>query len=105
MIIIKGDPIPQKRHRFARGFSYDPSAKDKKIVKMQIKSQMKKKVIHNGPVSMWVTFFMKRPKSHYRTGKFKNMLKKNRAMNHTKRPDVDNLLKFIMIYKHKQKGE
>jgi len=31
--------IAQKRHRFARGFVYDPSSKDKKIAILQIKEQ------------------------------------------------------------------
>ena len=93
--IIKGNPIPQKRHRMGRGFSYDPSAPDKKRVRLELLLK-NNKVIHTGPVNMFVTFYMKRPKSHYRTGKFSNMLKNDAPMQHTKKPDIDNLLKFIM---------
>ena len=94
--IIKGDPIPQKRHRMGRGFSYDPSSKDKKITRIQLKSQQKKKFIHTGSVNMFITFFMKRPKSDYRSGKFSKYLKKDSPIYHTKKPDIDNLLKYIM---------
>jgi Holliday junction resolvase RusA-like endonuclease len=95
-IVIKGNPVPQKRHKFARGFSYDPSSKDKKTTKLQIKSQYKNKSIHEGPVSIFINFYMQRPKNHYRTGKFNNMLKANKELHHIKRPDIDNLLKFIL---------
>ena len=93
--IIKGNPIPQKRHRMGRGYSYDPSAPDKKRVRLELLLK-NNKVINTGPVNMFVTFYMKRPKSHYRTGKFSNMLKNDAPMQHTKKPDIDNLLKFIM---------
>ena len=94
--IIKGNPIPQKRHRMGRGFSYDPSAPDKKRVRTEILLANKKKFINKGPVNMWITFYMKRPKSHYRTGKFSNMLKKDAPLYHTSKPDIDNMIKFIM---------
>ena len=79
-----------------RGFSYDPSAPDKKRVRLEILLANKKKFINKGPVNMWITFYMKRPKSHYRTGKFSNMLKKDAPLYHITKPDVDNLLKFVM---------
>ena len=61
--IIKGNPIPQKGHRMGRGFSYDPSAPDKKRVRTEILLANKKKFINKGPVNMWITFYMKRPKA------------------------------------------
>ena len=94
--IIMGDPIPQKRHRMGRGFSYDPSAPDKKRVRTELLLSNKKKFIHKGSVNMFITFFMKRPKGDYRSGKFSHMLNKNASLNHIKKPDIDNLLKFIM---------
>ena len=92
---VSGNPIPQQRHRMGRGFSYDPSAPDKKRVKLELLLK-NKKVINTSAVNMFVTFYMKRPKSHYRTGKYSNMLKSDAPMFHTKKPDIDNLLKFIM---------
>ena len=40
---------------------------------------------------------MKRPKSHYRTGKYSDLIK-DRFKNiiHTKKPDIDNLIKFVL---------
>ncbi len=93
---IEGKPVPQKRHRMGRGFSYDPSAPDKKRVRTEIIFQNRKKNIHKGDVSMFITFHMQRPKSHYRTGKFKEFLKKGSPYKHTSKPDIDNLIKFIM---------
>ena len=93
---IPGKPVPQKRHRMGRGFSYDPSAPDKKRVRTEIIFQNRKKNIHKGDVSMFITFHMQRPKSHYRTGKFKEFLKKGSPYKHTSKPDIDNLIKFIM---------
>ena len=54
------------------------------------------KAIFCGPVSLFVHFYMKRPKSHYRTGKFSNMLKKESPMHHVTKPDIDNLAKFLL---------
>ena len=93
--IIAGIPIPQKRHRHtSKGFVYDPSFKDKKAIKKALMSQNKAKFL--GPVSLFVHFYMKRPQSDYRTGKFKDMLKKDAPLHHAKKPDIDNLCKFIM---------
>lgn len=38
---------------------------------------------------------MPRPKSHYRQGKYKGLLKTNIPKHYTKTPDADNLVKFI----------
>jgi Holliday junction resolvase RusA-like endonuclease len=39
---------------------------------------------------------MPRPKHHYRTGKYKHLLKKGSPRLHTIKPDIDNLIKFVM---------
>jgi len=40
---------------------------------------------------------MKRPKSHYRTGKYKGMVKeKFQSIPMDKKPDIDNLIKFVL---------
>ena len=40
---------------------------------------------------------MKRPKNHYRTGKFAGLVKDAwQKISHTKKPDIDNLIKFVM---------
>ena len=94
-IKIAGNPIAQKRHRFARGFVYDPSSKDKKQVIHQVVEQFREKPME-GPVYIDFTFICKRPKSHYRTGKFANMLKHTAPEFMVKKADIDNFVKFYM---------
>ena len=92
---IPGKPKPLKRHRSTRtGRMYDPSAKDKKEMWLQI-AKYKPKTPLAGDIMLKVIFFMPRPKSHYRTGKFKNILKDNMPEHHSITPDLDNLVKLI----------
>jgi len=87
--------IAQKRHRFARGFVYDPSSKDKKIAILQIKEQFTGEP-YTDALKIGFVFHIKRPKNHFRTGKYANELKKTAPVYHIKRPDVDNYVKFYM---------
>tara|TARA_R110002012_G_scaffold151333_1_gene311232 strand:- start:1248 stop:1661 length:414 start_codon:yes stop_codon:yes gene_type:complete len=87
--------IAQKRHRFARGFVYDPSSKDKKIAILQIKEQFTGEP-YTDALKISFVFHIKRPKAHFRTGKYSDELKKTAPVYHTKRPDVDNYVKFYM---------
>ena len=95
MKLIINNCIAQKRHRFARGFVYDPSSKDKKIAIQQIKEQFTGKPYTDG-LKIKFVFHIKRPKAHFRTGKYSNELKKTAPVYHIKRPDVDNYVKFYM---------
>ena len=91
---IPGNPIPLKRHRVSRnGGMYDPSSKDKKQVWLQI-AKYKPKMPYAGDVSLKLTFYMPRPKSHYRTGKRSHVRKAKSPVFHSVRPDIDNLVKF-----------
>ena len=83
--------IAQKRHRFARGFVYDPSSKDKKIAIQQIKEQFTGKQ-YTDALKIRFVFHIKRPKAHFITCKYANELKKSAPVYHTKRPDVDNFV-------------
>ena len=38
---------------------------------------------------------MKIPKAYYRSGKYSKLLKKDAPVFHTKKPDIDNLCKFL----------
>ena len=94
---IKGKPKALKRHRSTRtGRMYDPSAKDKKQMWLQI-AKYKPKQPLKGDIMLKVVFYMPRPKNHYRTGKFKHLLKDGceDIINHTFTPDLDNLVKLI----------
>ena len=95
---IPGKPIPLKRHRpSARGGYYDPSSKDKKQIWLQI-AKYKPGIPYIGNIYMTLTFYMPRPKNHYRTGKYKHLLKDRckDVVYYGIRPDLDNLVKFYM---------
>ena len=50
-----------------------------------------------GPLQIELEFYFKRPKNHYRSGKFSNQLKKNISGNYkTNKPDLDNLTKLVL---------
>ena len=88
--------IAQKRHRFARGFVYDPSSKDKKIAIQQIKEQFTGEP-YTDALKIKFVFHLKRPKNHFRTGKYSNELKKTAPVYPIGRiGDIDNFIKFYM---------
>lgn len=97
-LVVLGEPKALKRHRtFRRGDfvgQYDPSKKDKADFVAAVQSNAPAKPIDK-PIELVVKFYFGRPKSHYRTGKFAGQQKDNAPLWHTKRPDVDNCLKFI----------
>jgi len=97
---IVGTPKPQPRPRaFARGGRarvYDPGTAEgwKSAIAMEMRE-------HAGKVidgALWVTmvFYMPRPKSHFRTGKYSHLLKDSAPEHHTSKPDGDNLAKGTM---------
>ena len=49
-----------------------------------------------GPLFVDILFIMKRPKAHYRTGKFAHVLRPDAPAFHTGKPDRDNLEKAIL---------
>jgi len=97
-IIIPGKPIAKKRARFSRRGKYVVTYNDQRkeeegwilLAKSQITDFFKDIV--------WVTliFYMPRPKSHYGIGEKSARLKANAPIYHTKKPDVDNLVKFCL---------
>ena len=97
-ITVLGDPQALKRHRtFRRGNfvgTYDPSQGVKKDFLSIVQEQAPEKPFD---VALKVTmkFYFSRPKNHYRTGKYSGELKPNAPRWHIKRPDIDNLVKFV----------
>ena len=73
---------------------YDPSSKDKKQIWLQIAAHKPKRP-YVGDISLKLTFYMPRPKSHYRTGKRSHVLKAKAPVFHSVKPDLDNLVKLI----------
>ena len=93
---VKGSPKAQKRHRHTKkGFTYDPSANDKRDFLVLIHSKAPKSP-YMGAITLKVRFCMPYPKKWFRTGKFAGQLKPNAPLIHTNKPDIDNMLKFIM---------
>lgn len=49
-----------------------------------------------GPVKLRLDFVMRRPRSHYRSGKNADLLRLDAPLNHVATPDCDNLAKAVM---------
>ena len=100
-LVILGKPVAQKRHRytFKKGFArnYDPSSTDKKQTWLQIAKYLPVLPL-TGSISINLIFYMPRPKHHYRTGKYKHLLKDSckETIYHSVKPDLDNLVKYII---------
>ena len=95
---ITGQPIALKRHRVAKnGRMYDPSYKDKKQIWLQI-AKYKPKQPFAGDIYLKVIFYFKRPKKHFRSGKYSHLLKDayKDMVYHSFKPDLDNLLKLLL---------
>ena len=89
-------PTALKRPRLVRSnVVYDPSKKDKKEW-LQTVLQYIPKQAYKGPLMINLEFYFKRPKNHYRSGKYCDQLKPSAPMIHTFMPDIDNLSKFIL---------
>lgn len=93
--IIKCKPKPLIRHRPSKwGGNYDPSSKDKNKLRLLSTPYAPNKPF-NCPLRVDMVFAFKRPKSHYRTGKFSNLLKKSAPEFHIQKPDKSNLEKLV----------
>ena len=91
---IPGKPKALKRHRVSKfGGMYDPSSKDKKDIMIQM-AQFKPKVPLDGNIALTLRFTLPRPKNHYRTGKYKHLLKDSSPELHSVKPDLSNLVKL-----------
>ena len=92
---VFGNPKPQTRHRTHKFGTYDPSKKDKQDFYLQALRNKPKEPL-SGRIFANIKFYMPRPKSHFRTGKYKNILKDNAPRYYQyKKPDIDNLIKFV----------
>ena len=97
---IIGTPKPQPRPRaFARGGKarvYDPGTAEgwKGAVAMEMREHAGKAI--SEPIRVTMCFYMPRPKSHFRTGKYAHLLKDTAPKHHISKPDADNLAKGVM---------
>jgi Holliday junction resolvase RusA-like endonuclease len=101
-LTIPGIPLSQKRHQhryFEKGKfikTYDPSVFDKQNFLFKAIYDNKPSRPISRPICLEIIFYMPRIKSHYRTGKNSDMLKENAPLVHSKKPDLDNLVKFVL---------
>lgn len=98
-IPVQGQPQAQARHKtFRRGsklIQVDPSAEDKKAFAQVVLLQLDKEWSSplKSAIDVTLYFQMRRPQNHYRTnGEVKEWAG---LMPCTKKPDVDNLIKFV----------
>lgn len=102
-LVINGQPQALKRHRTYQnkvGNKFitrrvDPSEDDKEIMLWKCIAANKPDKPIEGPISLIVTFYMRRPKNHYGTGKNAGILKESAPRPVSIRPDLDNLIKFV----------
>ena len=96
LIVVPGDPIAKERPRFARKgnfvTTYSRQSKQEKEVLSICQEQVKE--VLTGPLWVTITFYIRRPKGHYGTGKNAGVLKPNAPEYPTPRPDLDNYVKF-----------
>lgn len=97
-IFVDGVPAPQgsKRH-VGRGRMIESSkhvAPWRKRIAAKIAAERLQRL--DGPVSCRLTFYMPRPKSHYRTGRFAGLLKPLAPVYSSKRPDIDKLERAVL---------
>jgi Holliday junction resolvase RusA-like endonuclease len=92
---INFEPVSLKRHRHRlKGGTYDPSKKEKDEFIKSIENFPSEKMTK--PIKCVLNFFCKRPKNHYKTGKFANILKDTSPKYNTNNKDLDNMVKFVL---------
>jgi len=92
---INFEPVSLKRHRHRlKGGTYDPSKKEKDDFIKSIVDFPTEKMTK--PIKCILNFYCKRPKNHYKTGKFANILKEASPKYNTNNKDLDNMVKFVL---------
>jgi Holliday junction resolvase RusA-like endonuclease len=98
-IVIPGKPIAKKRPRFARigkfVRTYNEQETEESRFLWEVKQHMNGEKPLDGPLAVQFVFFLPRPKGHYGTGKNAGKLKPSAPKYHIKKPDCDNLEKFV----------
>ena len=94
---VEGEPTALERHRTLKtGITYNPSAKKQTAFKEACTSFMPSNPLV-GPLEASIAFYFQRPKNHYGTSKKdRGILKPDMDYFHSKRKDLDNLVKFVL---------
>lgn len=84
---IEGNPIPWARARYAEGSRkfYDCQKDEKNRIGFELLGQHNRKEPYDGPISISFQFYMPIPTRL-----------KIRSVFHCRRPDLDNMIKFIL---------
>lgn len=90
-ILISGRPVPYSRPRFVGNRVYDPRAINKKNVSKILLASRDK--FFKGPLEVLLVFSFK-PAASLSKKKKAHLLE--RPFSHIKKPDLDNLIKFIL---------
>ena len=92
---INFEPVSLKRHRHRlKGGTYDPSKKEKEDFIKSIENFPTEKMCK--PIKCVLNFYCKRPKTHYKTGKFAGILKDTSPKYNINNKDLDNMVKFVL---------
>lgn len=93
-IKIPGRPIPQQRHRRKGNRTYDPQAELKAKISNAIFFYLPKgHTPSDETIQVTLTFFMPIPKHMIKADQLRCV---HERLPHSKRPDIDNLIKFYL---------
>lgn len=92
---VEGIPKPQPRHvhtKFGQNYTPDTAKGWRELIWIEARKHRPPEP-HLGPVALIITFYMPRPKSHFRVnGEIRPKCLDGR---HTNRPDLDNMTKAV----------
>lgn len=98
---VEGEPVAQPRPKFASrgkfGKAYTPRGPIqpwREKIALVAASKIAQPI--SGPIEVSFQFWFKRPKSHFRSGRFSDELKPDSPILHTQTPDIDNLSKAVL---------
>lgn len=95
-IKIDGIPKPQARPRFSSRGKFVKVYSPKSDWRKHLEKEFKKLDFYfDSAIVIDLDFYMPRPKSHYRSGKFSHIKKDNAPEYHISKPDIDNLTKPV----------
>ena len=100
-LTIPGKPMPQKRHRSARGgWMYDPSKKDKESFLLKCGAQWNLVDLFfmtgKEPIKIKLKFYCPYMVKHHLSNSRHKPLKKTLPDRQIDKPDLDNLIKFVL---------
>lgn len=99
-LTILGEPIAKKRPRFVRRGKFVGTYNCQETEEGKFKWEIFRQLPPGWsalkyPIKITTTFYLRRPKNHYGTGKNSTQLKKSAPANHSSAPDLDNLQKMV----------